>query len=138
MFTRKLLVLSVLGSCTLLLLAGCPSFDERTNNQGGSNQVQAATKLLSNQLGSLNPDDVQVLADIATQASGATNVPQVTDEQAAAVVSFLAANNIQTIEDVQRLIDNPQGVVVPPDVQSVLETIADPSAYQSIIQGLGT
>lgn len=142
MFARKLAVVTLLGSVTLLLFTGCFATDERTQNQGGSDPIQATTKLLSDQLGTMNPDDVQVLADLTTQIGG-TALPQVTDVQAQAVIDFMKANNINTIEDVQKKIDqaqtNPNSIVIPDDVKTVLEgIIANPAGYQSFVNGLGT
>jgi hypothetical protein len=113
----------------------------RTCNQGCSNPVQAATKLAGSNLAALNPDDVQVLADLATQISGAP-FPAVTDDQAAAVISFLKANNVNTVEDLQALIEqaqaNPDILVIPDDVWAVLEAIAaNPDAYINAAGQLG-
>jgi hypothetical protein len=128
-----------------LCVCGCgvlfPMPGSRTCDQGCSTPGQAVGKILSDNLGGLNPDDVQVLADMATQVSG-LQVPQVTNEQAAAVVSFLQANGISTIEDLQAKIAeaeaNPDSVVIPADVLSVLEAIAaNPDAYLNVANQLG-
>jgi hypothetical protein len=99
----------------------------RTGNQGGSNLLQAVGKLLSNRLGTLNPDDIQVLADAAVQIGG-VNIPPVTDEQAAAVVSFINANQITTVESLEEMVHRGEqdidSIVIPDDVREVLEAIA--------------
>ncbi len=133
---RKLIVSSV---ATLSLLTGCFSMPwDRLGNQGGSNIVSALGKLVDDNLGGLNPDDVQVLTDLAIEYSG-VNIPSVTDEQAAAVVSFLQANGITTIASLEDLIrraeQDPDSVIIPDDVRQVLEAIAaDPSAYIDAIE----
>jgi hypothetical protein len=99
----------------------------RTGNQGGSNIVQAAGKLVNNQFGTLNPDDIQVLADAAVQISG-VDIPPVTDDQAAAVVSFIDANQITSLESLEQVVHRAEqdidSVVIPDDVREVLEAIA--------------
>jgi K+-transporting ATPase c subunit len=127
MTAAKAIVLVVVGS-TCLVLCGCGLLSGgRTCDQGCSNPLQATAKILSNRLDRLNPDDVQVLADLVIQAAGA-QIPAVTNEQAAAVISFLRANNITTIEQLQELIDeaeqNPSVLVIPDDVLAVLQAIA--------------
>ncbi len=132
MSARKLLVFGVSG--LLIVAAGCFSMpSSRTGNQGGSSVPGAVAKITTDQLGALNPDDVQVLTDLAMQVTGA-HFPPVTDEQAAAVISFMQANNITNRATLQALIEraqaNPNSVVIPDDVRQVLEQIAaDPSAY---------
>jgi hypothetical protein len=127
--------LAVAGLAALVLaLTGCMSTpDSRTTNQGGSTVIQAVSKVAGDNLGAMNPDDVQVLTDLAIQLSGAP-FPAVTDEQAAAVTSFMAANGITDRASIEALIElakaDPTAVVIPPDVQAVLEQLAaDPDAY---------
>lgn len=130
MRAQKLIVASLLGCLAFLVLSGCfppPVADTRTGNQGGSSAIQAGAKLGANHLDWFNPDDVQVLADLATEASGA-QLPEVTDEQAAAFVTFIADNNIVTIEHVQALVEqaqsDPDSIVISDEVQAVLEAMA--------------
>ncbi|MBP7747123.1 MAG: hypothetical protein KA383_13440 [Phycisphaerae bacterium] len=124
----------VLGGLTLVALTGCFSLPwERTGNQGGSSVIQAVSKITANNLGGMNPDDIQILADLATQISRA-DLPLVTDEQAQAVVDFIGANGITTVQSIQTLIaqaqQNPGSVVIPDSVREVIEAIlANPDAY---------
>ena len=132
MSARMLTALCAIGGASLLSLGGCPT-NSRTCNQGCSNMAQATSKVMSDQIGSLNPDDVQVLADMAIQYAG-VDFPPVTDEQAAAVVTFLSDNDVQTIADAQALIRqaeaDPDSIVISDEVRQVVEQlIADPSAY---------
>lgn len=134
MFARMQMTWLVCGGLTLTCSTGCFSLPwERTGNQGGSSPAQAIAKILSNNIGGLNPDDIQVLADLATQFSGA-DLPQVTDEQGQAVVDFIAANGITTLQSIQTLIararENPDSVVIPDSVREVIEAIlSNPDAY---------
>jgi hypothetical protein len=136
MSARMLTVLGAVVGASLLSLGGCPG--ARTCNQGCSNVAQAASKVMSDQIGDLNPDDVQVLTDLAIQYADVT-FPPVTDEQANAVVTFLSDNNVQTIDDVQALIqqaeDDPDSIVISDEVRAVIEQIiADPSAYIDAVE----
>jgi hypothetical protein len=132
MHLRKSAVVALL-TVTALALTGCLGMSGRTGNQGGSNILQATAKLAADNLSGLNPDDIQVLADLAMDFAN-IDIPEVTDEQAAAVVSFLEANNVTTIASLQALIqqaeEDPESIVIPDDVRAVIEAItADPSAY---------
>ncbi len=125
--------LGALGCATLLALGGCPLPGGRTCNQGCSNVPQAISKITSDRLGDLNPDDIQILADLAVQYAD-VNLPPVTDEQAAAAVTFLADNGVSTLAELQALIRqaeaDPNSVVISPDVQAVIDQIvANPDAY---------
>jgi hypothetical protein len=137
--------LVVAWSAAGLLLCGCgflfPMFGSRTCDQGCSSTVLAVGKVVTDNLGSLNPDDVQVLGDVAEQVTG-VKIPAVTNQQGAAVVSFLHANGIKDVETLQAKIEeaetNPESIVIPPDVQAVLEAIAaDPGAWADLAIQLG-
>jgi len=140
MSARMLTTLCAVGCAGLLSLGGCPLPGARTCNQGCSNPAQAVAKVTSGQIGGLNPDDIQVLADLAMQYTGA-QFPPVTDEQAQAVVTFLADNGVQTIEDAQALIQraeaDPNSVVISDEVRQVVEQIiANPDAYLTAAEEL--
>lgn len=142
MDAKKAALCVVLGSVGLVVLGcGLIPMPGRTCDQGCSSPALAAGKILTNNLGGLNADDVQVLADLATQFAG-LDLPAVTNEQAAAVVSFMQANGITTIESLQAKIEeaqeNPGSVVIPPDVLAVVEAIAaNPEAYAGAAEQLG-
>jgi hypothetical protein len=109
----------------LVLVCGCalPFQDARTSNQGGSNVLQATSKVATDRLDTLNPDDVQLLADLATQASG-EDLPEVSDDQAAAVVQFISDNGVVTTGDLQELFAqaeaDPSSIVIGEEVRGVL------------------
>jgi hypothetical protein len=126
-------------------VCGCgvlfPALASRTCDQGCSTTAQAIGKILADNIGGLNPDDVQILADLAVQISG-VDIPAVTNAQAAAVIEFLRANGITTLESLQAKIDeaemNPGALVIPPDVLSILQALAaNPEAYAVVLGQLG-
>ncbi len=143
MAAQRAVLCVVLGSVGVLLCS-CgvvPLPGGRTCDQGCSSVALATGKILANNLAALNPDDVQVLTDLAIQISG-VNIPAVTNEQAAAVISFLQANGITTIESLQAVIaeaqTNPDAVVIPQDVLDVLEALAaNPEAYEAATAEFG-
>ena len=106
---------------------GCVGTPDRTSNQGGGNILTAAGKLASGQLSTLTPDEIQVATDFAIQNFG-LEVPSLEDEQAEALVTFLSENDLNSVEDIQALADNPGDVVVSDDVKEALE---------SLLRGLG-
>lgn len=121
----KRLTLAVCAVSTLSVLAGCfIPLDPRTSNQGGGNILTATGKIASGQLGSLTPDEIQILADTAAQANPQIPDIQLTDEQAQAASDFLKANNINTVEDIQNLVEqaqqDPNSVVIPDSVMSLI------------------
>ena len=125
------------GGCGVLF----PMFGSRTCDQGCSSNTQAIGRILSNDFGGLNPDDVQILTDMAMQVSG-VHIPAATNAQAAAVVSFLHANGITTLESLQAKIEeaqtNPGALIIPPDVLAVLQALAaNPEAYAGVLDQLG-
>ena len=100
---------------------------DRTNNQGGGSVVTAGAKIASGKIGNLTADEIQLVHDKALELNPDLSVPELTDDQAAAAVEFLDANGLDTLDDVVNLIDeaaeNPDTVVIPDSVQSVLEGI---------------
>ncbi len=142
---------SLVGSTVLaagLLTGGCigPSTDPRIGEfQGGSSPIQALSKLLSNRLGALNPDDIQMIVALAEEFSG-QNLPEVSDSLADAVVKVMRANGVTTFERLEELVraamDDPSVIVLPPGVEGVLreeihtifESIVDPAIRDSLTE----
>lgn len=118
--------LAVCALSMLSILTGCifPT-DPRTSNQGGGNILTATGKIASGQLSSLTPDEIQILADTAAQANPQIPDIQLTDEQAQAASDFLKANNVNTVEDVQNLIEqaqqDPNSIVIPDSVTALFD-----------------
>lgn len=135
--------LGAAGVVMCLLLTGCFSMPwTRTGNQGGGTLLTATTKLANDDLGGITPDEIQLLTDAAIQITG-VQVPPVTDEQAAAVVTFLADNSITTVASLQDFVrraeEDPSSVVISDEVLAALRPIIDNlDQYRDAInQGLG-
>jgi hypothetical protein len=109
-------------SVLFVVVGGCAigTGDPRTSNQGGGNLLSAGIKVTSYQLSALTPDELQILADQVAPTD--PNVPQLTDEQADAIVQILRANNINSLDDLNALIAQAQtdpSVVVLPEGLSI-------------------
>ncbi|MHC4441649.1 MAG: hypothetical protein ACYTF1_06745 [Planctomycetota bacterium] len=98
----------------LLTTTGCPVADARTNNQGGGSIITAGGKIAEGSVGDLTADEWQILTDSAPSLAGLlgielptdVTIPQLTDEQAAAIVTLLDQHNINTIDELRSAIDN--------------------------------
>lgn len=127
MLARKPVILTSLTVFALVSLLGCftPAADSITNNQGGSTPISLGIKLVDISQGTatltdLNPDDLQLMAQLAEEISG-VDLPDVSDELAAAAVALIAANNLETFDDLANLKDmDPADVVIPDGVEEVL------------------
>ncbi len=134
MLARKPLVLSLGGAVGLLLLTGC--FQSQSDiigeeYQGGSNPISLGLKLSniaagSAELTTLNPDDLQLMSDLAADFTGQP-IPTVSDELAAAAVELIAANNIRTFDDLANIQDmNVNDIVIPEGVaETVISEVQD-------------
>ncbi|RMF80653.1 MAG: hypothetical protein D6744_08000 [Planctomycetota bacterium] len=113
------------GAIGLMTLTGCPQQATRTSNQGGGNIITAGAKVAGGNISSLTPDEVQVLADKVASNTTDLDIPELTDEQAAAAVDFLVANDVNTIEDVQNLIEqaeqDPTSIEIPDSIQELID-----------------
>ncbi len=122
MTTRKFI--SFLGAAGLTVcLTGCPTTDARTSNQGGGSLISAGAKVLGGEISNLTPDELQVAADTAADI---TDDPQLAgfvlgDDDAAAIVDFLELNGINTVDDIQRLADNPDSLEIPESLQTLID-----------------
>jgi hypothetical protein len=121
-------LLFMLGAASLFPAAGCVT-DARTSNQGGGSLLTAGNKLLDHQIGELTADEWQIVGDnlpVLAAEYGVNlqgyEIPMLTDEQAAAIVAFLADHNIRTIEELTTAIES--GSIteadVPPELTSLL------------------
>ena len=106
----------------LALVTGCPS----TSSEG--NIVTAISKVASGNMTDLTSTEVLILLDrigeISPQVAGIT----ITADEAEAAVDFLQANNIDTIADIEAIASNPDGLVVPDSVASLVESTSLPEA----------
>ncbi len=129
---RRMLPMVILG-VMLAGLVGCT--DPKYSNQGGASLLSIIAKLSQNPsdppIGSLNPDEWQFLSEnaatLATQLGfplpPELTIPSLSDEQAQAIVDFLAANGVSNVSDLQELgnrIEQGQ-VVVPPAIVDIVE-----------------
>lgn len=113
-----------LGLLALTQIAGCPTIDARTGNQGGGSLISAGAKVAGGNLSSLTADEIQILADAVADFNPDFK-QEVTDDQAAAAVEFLKANDINTIEDLQQLIEkadaDPDSITIPDAVLTLID-----------------
>lgn len=148
MLARKLTVVALLGSFGLAALTGCffgPMPWSETGNQGGSTPASLGLKLLGITQGTtpitaLNPDDLQLMAQLAEDFTG-QDLPHVSDQLADAAVQIISANDLQTFQDLIALADTelediviPEGVeeVVLAEVQQLFGDIGDPTVVNGI------
>lgn len=136
----KSIALGGFAAAMLLSFGGCPLIPSRTTNQGGGNILSAGAKIVGGQLTGLTPDEVQIVTDTVADVAGATDAPQVTDEQAQAAVDFLRANNLNSIHDLSSFIEqaanDPDSVVIPPSVMALLEAGGLPQFSESDLEDL--
>jgi len=119
-----------LTSAMLIVVAGVgcglifPSLDPRLTDGGGGTLISALDKVAQGNLSGLTQDELQLLSDQINQAIQSANpgapVNPLTNEQASAILEFLAANNLNSPEDfdafsMQAEMD-PDSVVIPPSL----------------------
>ena len=124
MHAKKWTIVSTLCCATLILISGCmlSTPGSRTNNQGGGSLLTAAMKFNANNLSALTADEVQIVTDELISRYGLP-IDQLTDEQAAAIIQFMADNNLNTIEDFQALqYADINDIIISDDVRDVLES----------------
>ncbi|MBN1490984.1 MAG: hypothetical protein JXA69_13790 [Phycisphaerae bacterium] len=127
MFHRRSPIVAVLAIVVVLACqSGCaPAVDPRTSNQGGGNIVTAGSKVAAGSMAALTPDEIQILADnFAPEGTPALN-----DEQAAAMQQFLVANDVNTVDDISRLIGQ---------AQTDLSSIELPEGFLELFLGFAT
>lgn len=110
------------GLAVLAFLTGCPAQPERLSNQGGGTLISAGLKIDGGEMSSLTPDEIQLLADTANQFVQEIDL-ELSDEQAEAISAFLQSNNLDSVEDFQSLLDNPENVVIPDGAIALFENI---------------
>lgn len=120
---RSRVSLAVLAA-GLALIAGCPSTDSTFTNQGGGNLLTAVGKVLGSNIDALTPDELQIMVSAVGEFDPQFAV-EVTDEQAAAGIDFIKANNIRSIADIEALIaqaeQDPGSVVIPDSVLALIQ-----------------
>ncbi len=104
--------------------------DERLANQFGGDLRTAYTKVTSDRLDLLTPDEVQVYGDEASAVSTTGLDVSIKDDQAQAIVTFFADNHIRTRAELSNYLGDPQNVVpdaIPTGVLKPLFVDFDPS-----------
>ena len=86
---------------------------------GCSPQASALSKLQSGQIGSLTANEWVALEGLGTQLG--IPIPAFTAQQAQLLVEFLNANNIETLDQLQQVIDS-GNIIIPPEVVNLLFT----------------
>lgn len=120
MNVRRLVFCALLVSASCFL-AACIGLNPRTTGQGGGTLITAGAKVLGGTMTTLTPDEIQLLGDqIAARSTRFAGI-EITDEQAEAASDFLVANDIDTIAELQALIDNPGGIEIPESVQALID-----------------
>ncbi|TWT41249.1 hypothetical protein RAS1_39430 [Phycisphaerae bacterium RAS1] len=122
--TGKFGVVAMAAMVSLATIGGCPGSDARTSNQGGGSLLSAGSKVLNDQLSSLNADEVQLATDVILSQPDSVIAP-LSDEQAQAIVNILADNNLNSLDDIQNAIDNPDQFNISDEDQKVLEALGE-------------
>lgn len=96
--SRYLICLTMLGSLSFAV-AGCDAFVI----------PGALLKVANCEIGELTATEIRVLseaaADLINEQDPSANATGLTQEQAQAIVNFLAANNVKTCEDLENLFE---------------------------------
>lgn len=121
--TCKSMTLIGLAGLASLTLGGCPIGDPRLTNQGGGSLLTVAGKALGGNLSAITPDEIQVITDFAIAQTNAPIDP-VPDDVAETVVDLINQNNINTLAELENLINNPETFNVTPEQLAVLEAFA--------------
>jgi hypothetical protein len=124
MHTRKSLALVLSGALALAIVSGC-----MTQN----NLVSAALKVATGQMTTLTPTELQLVSDFilqqpgvvaALEAKGVTNLAPLTADEAQVAADFIQQYNLNTIADIQNLINNPGQIQLTAEQIAILERLA--------------
>lgn len=115
----------VVGLCSmsLALALGCGA-NAGNGGGGGGNIITAASKVVFGTMSRLTPDEIQILVEAVNQSNLSNVDVTIDDAQSEAAAQFLKANDVNTIQDIQNLVNeienNPDAVVVPPAVVALI------------------
>lgn len=114
-------ILTVVAA-TLIVLTSCMASPDHLSNQGGGTILSAVAKVASDDLTSLTPDEIQLLAEGADGLLPDVDLPPLTDEQAQAVADVLDEFDLDSLDDVAVFIEQvSQGQIdIDPDVIDIL------------------
>lgn len=128
---------ALLTGSALLWLTGCPFGNTRTTNQGGGTVITAASKVVGGRMTSLTPDEIQIVSDAISDLSPDVSL-FIGDDEAAAAVDFLQANNLNSIEDIaafaEQAANDPSGVVIP---ESLIQLVGSGVDLDSLVSVTG-
>lgn len=107
----------------LALLTGCPTVSTRLTNQGGGSLLSAGAKVAGNNLLALTPDELQILSDTAAAAIDDPQIAgfEMSDAEASALLEFLEVNAIDSIDDLQAVVDDPGALTIPDSLESLTD-----------------
>ena len=126
-----------LAASLLISVTGCPFGNTRTTNQGGGTIVTAAGKVVAGQMTGLTPDEIQIVSDTISDLSPDLSL-FIGDNEAAAAVDFLRANNLNSIEDIaafaEQVANHPSGAVIP---ESLIQLVSSGVDLDSLVSVTG-
>lgn len=98
-----------------------PEVTEQLSNQGGGSLTSGLTKVINQDLGSLTADELQILGQSIDELDigGEQEAQELTDDQAAAIVTFIALNDIDTVGEFEDLDEN--NVEIPEGAEELFE-----------------
>ncbi len=105
MNVKKAAALGLTACFVLTGTLGClfaPVVPERTSNQGGGSMLTATGKVFGGQMTQLTADEVQIVTDQINDLNPQVDLT-LDDDQAQAIVDFLAQNGINSFDDFQNL-----------------------------------
>ncbi|MFQ5805726.1 MAG: hypothetical protein ACE5I3_04665 [Phycisphaerae bacterium] len=120
MDARSFSTLAVLSCVTLLFTTGCP------RPAPPENAVTWGIKAATGRLTETTPREWQALAQKVDELTPEVDIPDLTDEQAQAIVDFIQANELNSVQAITSLIEQAQAD------PSVLEEIEIPDSVMDL------
>lgn len=98
-----------------------PDITDELSNQGGGSLTSGLTKVINSDLGTLTADEVQILGESLSNLDigGEQEAVDLSDEQAAAIVAFIDANNVSSVTDFENL--DPDTVEIPEGAEALFD-----------------
>ncbi len=136
MQVMRRMVFSVMVAGMLLTVTGCPGAGgDSTSNQGGGSIITTGAKIANDEIGDLNPDEWQIAFKWAPTVADVTGIdlteygelPQLSDEEAQAIVDLLDDNDVNTMSEAGQLVDQMASgeVEIPESLMSLYESFMD-------------
>lgn len=125
---EKRQMLASLGLDSLLIDAILT--DVREANQGGGDLSSALEKVRGGRYTDLTPDEIQIYSDASigtdttgTEVDASPTIELISDEDAAGISAFFAANNLNTAAELDDFLNDPTKVVPDGVSQDVLQSV---------------